>query len=495
MLVRKYLLPIDSGSYDYIVVGKNIANELGLKPQERVLVQNSKYPNRKTTCFAEVNEANNKKNSIGIPIKTYKKVKGGINTKFKIQKEGHIPSVHYIKDKLDGKKLSFEQFDSICKDIVDGNLNDAELAFFVAGCYTKDLSYQEAASLTKAIAKNGFTLKFPANQVVADKHCIGGVPGNRTTMIVIPIIASLGIRIPKTSSRSISSPSGTADTMEVLSEVNLGQEKLEEIVKEHKGFIAWGGGCNLAASDDELIRVRRKLGLDPQGLVLASVMAKKYAAGASHVVIDIPYGKYAKLKTFSKAEEMQEKFESIGKHINLKMKVLITKGNQTIGTGIGPRLEALDVLKVLNCEPDAPKDLLEKSLKLAGEILELIGKAKINQGYQMAKKQIENKQAYQKFQDIITAQGRKAIIKEAKYIIDIKAPNSGKIKEFNIKKISQIAKLAGSPKSPNSGMEVLVKLKQKVEKNQVIYKIHTNQKTLLTPKIQKVIKDSIVISN
>ena len=224
-------------------------------------------------------------------------------------------------------------------------------------------------------------------------------------------------------------------------------------------------------------------------------MAKKYAAGASHVVIDIPYGKYAKLKTFSKAEEMQEKFESIGKHLNLKMKVLITKGNQTIGTGIGPRLEALDVLKVLNCEPDAPKDLLEKSLKLAGEILELIGKAKINQGYQMAKKQIENKQAYQKFQDIITAQGRKAIIKEAKYIIDIKAPNSGKIKEFNIKKISQIAKLAGSPKSPNSGMEVLVKLKQKVEKNQVIYKIHTNQKTLLTPKIQKVIKDSIVISN
>ena len=298
-------------------------------------------------------------------------------------------------------------------------------------------------------------------------------------MVVIPIIASLGIRIPKTSSRSISSPSGTADTMEVLAEVDLNQEKLEKIIKEENGFIAWGGGCNLAASDDELIRVRRKLGLDPQGLVLASVMAKKYAAGASHVLIDIPYGKYAKLTTLQKAEELKEKFEKIAKELKLKLKVVITKGNQTIGRGIGPRLEALDVLKVLKNEKDAPKDLLEKSLVLAGEILEMIGKAKINEGYKIAKKQIENQKAYQKFQQIIDAQGGKKLINEAKYKIEIKSWADGKIKEFNIKTISKIAKLAGSPKSPNSGMEVLVKLKEKVKKDQTLYIIHTNQPSFL----------------
>jgi len=494
MLVNKYILPINSGSYDYVVIGKKIAKQLGLKAQDRVILQNPKHDDKHTLCFAEINEGNLKQNSIGIPLKTYEKVKKGINRKFKIQKEGNIKSIEFIKEKLDGKRLSENQFQEICKDIVDGNLNDAELAFFVAGCYTQKLTYKEAAHLTKAIADNGFKLKFKENQIVADKHCIGGVPGNRTTMVVIPIIASLGIRIPKTSSRSISSPSGTADTMEVLAEVDLNQEKLEKIIKEENGFIAWGGGCNLAASDDELIRVRRKLGLDPQGLVLASVMAKKYAAGASHVLIDIPYGKYAKLTTLQKAEELKEKFEKIAKELKLKLKVVITKGNQTIGRGIGPRLEAIDVLKVLKNEKDAPKDLLEKSLVLAGEILEMIGKAKINEGYKIAKKQIENQKAYQKFQQIIDAQGSKKFINEAKYKIEIKSWADGKIKEFDIKTISKIAKLAGSPKSPNSGMEVLVKLKEKVKKDQTLYIIHTNQPSFLNQKIEKLVKESVTIS-
>lgn len=493
MLVSKYILPINSGSYDYVVVGKNIAQKMGLKPQDRIILTNPKDKDKHTLCFAEINEAETKKNSIGIPLNTYQKVKKGLNLKFKIQKEGNIKSLDYIKAKLDGKKLTENEFQLICRDIVDGNLNDAELAFFVSGCYINQLNFKEAADLTKAIADNGFKLSFKANQIVADKHCIGGVPGNRTTMVVIPIIASLGIKIPKTSSRSISSPAGTADTMEVLSEINLNQTQLENVIKKTNGFIAWGGGCNLAASDDELIRVRRKLGLDPQGLVLASVMAKKYAAGATHVLIDIPYGKFAKVATLNKAEEMKEKFEKIGKELGLKMKVLITKGNQTIGRGIGPRLEAIDVLQVLNNDPSAPKDLLEKSCKVAGQLLELLGKAKINEGYTIAKKQIENNQAYQKFQEIIQAQGAKKMIPKATYQIPILAPKSGKIKEFNIKTISKIAKLAGSPKSPNSGMEVLVKLKDQVEKKQIIYIIHTNQENFLTQAIKDLIQESITI--
>ena len=494
MLVNKYILPINSGSYDYLVIGKNIAKELGLKAQDRIMLQNPKHPEKQTLCFAEINEGNLKKSSIGIPLRTYEKVKKGLNLKFKIQKEGNIKSIDFIKDKLDGKKLKENEFQAICKDIVDGNLNDAELAFFVAGCYTNKLSFKEAAALTKAIADNGFKLKFRENQIVADKHCIGGVPGNRTTMVVIPIIASLGIKIPKTSSRSISSPSGTADTMEVLAEVDLKQEKLENLVKEYNGFIAWGGGCNLAASDDELIRVRRKLGLDPQGLVLASVMAKKYAAGATHILIDIPYGKFAKVQSLHKAEELKEKFEKIAKELNVKIKVIITKGNQTIGRGVGPRLEAIDVLKVLKNEKDAPKDLLEKSLKLAGEILEMIGKAKLNEGYSIAKKQIENKKAYLKFQELIKAQGEKKLIQKAKYQYEIKAWKDGKIKEFNIKLISKIAKIAGYPKSANSGIEVLVSLKEKIKKDQTIYIIHSNQPNFLNQKIKKYVKDSLLIT-
>ena len=125
---------------------------------------------------------------------------------------------------------------------------------------------------------------------VFDKHSIGGVPGNRTTMIIRPIVASQGIKIPKTSSRAITSPSGTADTGEVLCPVNLSKEKIKSIVNKYHGCMAWGGSFNLAPADDKIIKVEKPLSIDAEGQMLASIMAKKISVGSNHVVIDLPIG-------------------------------------------------------------------------------------------------------------------------------------------------------------------------------------------------------------
>jgi len=192
----------------------------------------------------------------------------------------------------------------------------------------------------------GSRLSWP-HDIVVDKHCVGGLPGNRTTPIVVAIAAACGLIIPKTSSRAITSPAGTADTMETLTEVSLSLDDMRRVVDREGGCIVWGGSMNLSPADDILIRVERPLDFDSEGQMVASVLSKKLSAGSTHLVIDIPVGPTAKVRSTVMADSLALRLTQVGEALGLTLRVRQTDGTQPIGRGIGPSLEALDVLAVL----------------------------------------------------------------------------------------------------------------------------------------------------
>lgn len=169
-------------------------------------------------------------------------------------------------------------------------------------------------------------------------HCVGGLPGNRTTLIVVPIVAAFGLMIPKTSSRAITSPAGTADTMEVLAPVNLDIKKMKKVVEREYGCIVWGGAMSLSPADDILIHIERAIDLDSEGQLVASVLSKKIAAGSTHLVIDIPIGATAKIRSLKTAIKLKKLFDNICLKYNLTIKTIFSHGEQPVGRGIGPAL-------------------------------------------------------------------------------------------------------------------------------------------------------------
>ena len=278
-----------------------------------------------------------------------------------------------------------------------------ELAAFLVSCSQAGLERDEVLHLTRAMAESGDSIDW-GEPLVADKHCIGGIPGNRTSMLVVPIVASHGIFIPKTSSRAITSPAGTADTMEVLAEVELSPDQLNDIVRTERGCLAWGGRARLAPVDDILISVERPLSLDSPGQLVASILAKKIAAGATHLLIDIPMGPSAKVRSQVEALRLRKLFEFVGDRVGLHLEAMITDGTQPIGRGIGPVLEARDVMQVLKNDPDQPRDLREKALRLAARILEFDPDVRGGQGYTLARDILESGRALEKMRvDVIEA--------------------------------------------------------------------------------------------
>ncbi|MEO6172068.1 MAG: thymidine phosphorylase, partial [Arenimonas sp.] len=289
-----------------------------------------------------------------------------------------------LRAKVFGARLQDADFLALMQDTVANRLSDIELAAFVTACAGERLDHGETTSLTRAMIAVGQTLDW-GNGPVLDKHCVGGLPGNRTTPIVVAIIASVGYRIPKTSSRAITSPAGTADTMEVMTNVSLEIDAMRRVVEKEGGCIVWGGNVRLSPADDVLIRVERPLDFDSDGQLVASILSKKIAAGSNHVLIDMPVGSTAKVRSEEAAQALTGRLTSTATALGLRMAVHRSDGRQPVGFGIGPALEARDVLKVLRNDIDAPIDLLERALDLAGELLDLVPGNVIGSGRELAR--------------------------------------------------------------------------------------------------------------
>jgi len=379
-------------------------------------------------------------------------------------------SARLIRAKVYGDQLDRGGFRLIMRDTIDGALADVELASFLAACAARSMSSDEIAQLTLAMVDVGERLHWGARRVL-DKHCVGGLAGNRTTPIVVAIVAACGGLIPKTSSRAITSPSGTADAMETLMPVNLGLAAMRSVVEREGGCIVWGGSVGLSPADDALIRVERVLDFDSEAQLIASVLSKKLAAGAAHVLLDMPVGPAAKIRSPKAARTLSAKLAEVGAAVGLNVRLHMSDGAQPVGRGIGPALEARDVLAVLARSPAAPRDLRERALDLAGHLLELGGMA-AGSGRERAERALDDGSAERKFDAICEAQGGRRTPPHAAYTASIGAAHAGTVTSIDNRFLSKLAKLAGAPRDPAAGIELLVHLGDRVERGSPLMTLH-----------------------
>lgn len=389
-----------------------------------------------------------------------------------------LQSLSFVRSKVYGNEFTSTQIQQIIKDISEGRYSDIHVATFLTACAGGRLNEAEIMDLTKTMVDVGERLSWPEKMIV-DKHCVGGLPGNRTSLIVVPIVTAFGLTMPKTSSRAITSPAGTADTMETLAPVDLNLSSMQRVVEKEGGCIVWGETVALSPADDILIRVERAIDLDSEGQLIASVLSKKIAAGSTHIVIDIPVGPTAKVRTVAMAEELTKLFKIVAKALNIHVSIITTDGSQPVGRGIGPALEAKDVLAVLKNEVNAPQDLRDRALTLAGMILEFSPKIKLGEGKRVATQLLDNGQAWQKFQAICEAQGGFRAPPTAPFSQSILSPHQGRVKNIDNRQIARLAKLAGAPHQKAAGVLLHTPLNTVVEKNAPLFTVYSESKGAL----------------
>ncbi len=463
-------LDIAEGRLEVILNDKD-AKDLGLHPNDRV---NLLAKHREAVAIVSTTKTFVGRGEIGVSREVKKVCKLNNGDAISLTPAEKPKSVEYIKKKMRGAALSEGEYDAIIKDVVANNLSEIELTAFMSALYINKMSMDETVFLTKKMAEHGEMLNLKKKPIF-DKHSIGGVPGNKITLLVVPIVAAAGLIIPKTSSRAITSACGTADTMEVLAPVTFNASEIEEIVNKTNGIIVWGGGVNLAPADDIFIRVEYPLGIDP--LATASVMAKKYAVGANFVVIDLPMGEGTKVPTMEEAKRFARDFVELGERIGIGVECAITYGDKPIGRAVGPALEAQEALKAL--EGEGPSSLIEKSTEIAGIILEAGRVVRKGEGKQAAMEILSSGKALAKMREIIAAQGgdpkvTSDSVQVGKYRKKVFPAGSGYVTHIINTAIVQIARAAGAPKDKGAGILLHVTKGEKVEKGSVLFEIFSD---------------------
>ncbi|MBU0958944.1 MAG: thymidine phosphorylase, partial [Nanoarchaeota archaeon] len=464
------------------MLNRKTAKKIGLHPKDRINIRTISRKPKEVFTFVNTIDHLVKSNEIIISSETKERfgLKNGQMVEVNLAKVS--PSINLIKKKLDGKILSQKEIKEIIANVVDNSLSEAEIALFVSAMYEKGMNFKETISLIKAILETGNTFSLNS-KFVADKHSIGGIPGNRTTPIVVPICAVAGLVMPKNSSRAITSATGTADVIEAIARVEFSIKELKKILKKTNAFMVWGGALGVVPADSKIIQIEKSLKIDPEAQLLASIMAKKLAVDSKYIVIDIPYGKNAKVDR-KKALHLKKKFESVGRYFNRKLEVVLTDGNKPIGRGIGPIPELRDIISVLDPSKKGPKDLEEKSLMLAGRLLEMSGKVKKGKGIARATYILNSGLAFKKFKEIINAQGGSlSKIKPSKFEKKIIAKKSGRVVEIINRKINNLAKIAGSPIDKAAGLYLHKNVGERVEKGKPIITIYAESKSRLNQAI------------
>ena len=389
----------------------------------------------------------------------------------KISHAAPLNSLSAVRGKVYGRPLDRASAAEIIADISNGLYSNIQLSAFLTACAARPLDRDEIAALTRAMVDVGDRVAWGTTPIL-DKHSVGGLPGNRTTPILVAIVAACGLTIPKTSSRAITSPAGTADTMETMAPVELDMATMRRVVEREGGCVVWGGAVRLSPTDDILIRVERVLDLDSEGQLVASILSKKLAAGATQLVVDMPVGQTAKVRSGEAAAALSRGLIEVSDMFGLKTRVIVADGSQPIGRGIGPALEARDVLAVLQGKEDAPADLRERALVLAASLLEIGGAARDGEGAALAARTLDNGRAWKKFQDICEAQGGMRSPPTAPYRHDVAAEHAGIVASIDNRRLSKLAKLAGAPEDRAAGLDLHVRLGARVEKGQPMYTVH-----------------------
>ncbi|MBO8174448.1 MAG: AMP phosphorylase [Thermococcus sp.] len=477
MKAKIRILDVYTGRF-VVVINEKDAKKVKLHPEDLVKIESGKK-----TVYGDVVISNMvEEGEIGLSkdiLQVHSFSQGEI---VNIAPAGTPESIRYIKKKMHGAKLRKVEIESIIKDIVDRKLREIEISAFVTALEINGLDMDEIAALTVAMAETGDMLDIDRKPIM-DVHSIGGVPGNKTNILVVPIVAAAGLTIPKTSSRAITSAAGTADVVEVLTNVSLSLDEIKRIVEKIGACLVWGGALNLAPADDITIKAERALSIDPRGLMLASIMSKKYAMGSQYILIDIPTGKGVKVETMEEARSLARDFIELGKRLGQYVEVAITYGGQPVGHTVGPALEAKEALQTL-MTGKGPGSLVEKATGLAGILLEMGGVAPAGMGKKMAREILESGKAYQKMREIIEEQGGNPDIKPEEIPIGDKtytftAPTSGYITFIDNKAITGIARAAGAPEDKGAGLELYVKVGEKVKEGDPLFTIYAESEARL----------------
>jgi AMP phosphorylase len=460
-------LDFEAGGKGVVIMNRRDAEELGLHALDRVEVHKNHLH---AVAIVDVAE---KFARPGEVITNHE-----INRFLSLKKDDSITlcpaaapeSVAYIKKKIAGTAFTHSEAHSIVTDVVHRHLTDIELSAFVTALDAHGMSMDEVEALSKAMIATGKQLKIPGRPIV-DKHSAGGIPGDKTSLLAVPIVASAGLVIPKTSSRAITSPAGTADRMEVLAPVTLSADDIVRIVKKTKGCLAWGGALDLAPADDAFIKIEYPLGIDP--LLLPSIMSKKKAVGAQYVVIDLPTGRGAKIKTIGSAQELSGEFIELGRRLGMNVACAITFGEQPLGYCIGPALEAQEAL--LTLQGKGPSDLVDKVTSVVGLLFEMVGS---DSGKKRALHLLNSGKAEKKMREIIGAQGgdskvRPSDIKIGSKTADIIADHDGRVLWMTNTEIAAIAKEAGAPKEKGAGIRLHHKIGSPVKKGEKLFTIYS----------------------
>jgi len=470
--LRVRTLDLDAAGKTIAIINKEDALDLGVRALERIVLHKKK---KKITVIVNITPRFVKPGEIVV----YNEVKEILGLKNKdivfAEPREELVSKKYIRKKVEGGELNYNEMRSIIDDVIERDLNDLEIAAFITALQIRGLSVNENAAMAKAMIDTSKKIKFSG--VVVDKHSVGGIPGDKTSMLFVPIVAASGLTIPKTSSRSITSPAGTADRVEILMPVDIGIDKIKKVVNKCNGCLVWGGSVDLAPADDLFIQIEHPLDFDP--LLLPSVMSKKKVVDSKYLVIDIPTGPEAKIKTKEDAEKLARDFIELGKKLGIKVDCAITRGDQPLGYAMGPALEAREALEnIMNVKHS--HDLIDKVTSLAGLLFKMIGKG----NKYTAEKLLSSGAAEKKLRQIIEAQGGKADIMPddipyAKYKAEIKAPYSGIVAAISNHALVAAAKAAGAPKDKLAGILLNKKIEDVVKKGEVLFTIYAERKQRL----------------
>jgi len=459
---------VDAGEFTVILNDRD-AKDMGVRSLDRVKV----IANENTiTAIIETTTSVVEEGEIGVLCKAFDKLGVSGNEDVEVIPTSRPRSVELIKKKIEGSALTSDEIRDIITDISRHNLSDIELTAYVMANRLNGMTLDETSYLTRAMVETGDTIELGRSPVF-DFHSIGGAPGNKITLIVVPIVAAAGLYIPKTSSRAISSACGTADIFETIARVSLEIDEIKRITEEIGGVIAWGGNVNFAPADDIIIRVEYPLSIDPYSQLIASVMAKKKAVGADYFLLDIPTGPGTKVENYELAHKYANDFIEIGRRLDMKVECAITYGGQPLGRNIGPKLEAREAMMILEGKIES-SSVTEKAVSMAGILFEMAG---MSNGKQRARDILESGQALAKMRQILQAQDgdpnlKSGDIQPGQFRAVITADQDGYVTFLDNKKLVRLARTAGSPRDHGAGLVFLKKRGDRIEKDQPMFEIY-----------------------
>jgi len=481
---------IEVGRYE-IIVNALDADELGIHAGDRVQIKN-----RDTiTAVVETTDAIVPPGRVGVYREAWEALKAVPDEVVEVLPAERPKSIQFIRKKMDKQKLTSEELHDVIADIVDGNLTEVELTAFVTSSYIYGMDADEVEWMTRAMVKTGDQISFDVHPVM-DHHSIGGVPGNKISLCVVPIVAAAGLLIPKTSSRAITGAGGSADLMEILAPVSFSAEEVKKMTTKAGGCLVWGGATNIAPADDKIINVEYPLSIDPKSQLIASVMAKKFAVGADTMVLDIPTGNESKIPTIQEARKLARDFIDLGDRLKMRVECAITYGGNPIGRAIGGGLEVREAMVMME-KFEAPTSMMEKTIDIAGMMLEMGGVAAKNEGPKMATELVKSGKALKKFKEIIEVQGGNPNVTSDQVpvgdkVATVLSPQDGYILDIFNKRLVAVCRTAGAPHDKGAGILLMRKKSDYVKKGDGLFTIYADKEWKLDAAIKESLRDPIM---